>query len=96
MRRAITSVLLCWAVAAQGEEWQSKLTPPVLGASPPMRLLHARYRFGWSKFEAATGPGRLNAVIVTADPATGKATAIERLNLSAQEVEVLAGATPSR
>ncbi len=49
-----------------------------------------------SKFEAATGPGRLNAVIVTADPASGKATAIERLNLSAQEVEVLAGATPSR
>ena len=48
-----------------------------------------------SKFEAATGPGRLNAVIVTADPASGKATAIERLNLSAQEVEVLAGATTS-
>ena len=44
-----------------------------------------------AKFEAATGPGRLNAVIVTADPATGKATAIERLNLSAQEVETLAG-----
>jgi metallophosphoesterase (TIGR00282 family) len=44
-----------------------------------------------AKFEAATGPGRLNAVIVTADPASGKATAIERLNLSAQEVEALAG-----
>jgi 2',3'-cyclic-nucleotide 2'-phosphodiesterase len=44
-----------------------------------------------SKFEAATGPGRLNAVIVTADPATGRATGIERLNLSAAEVEVLAG-----
>ena len=50
-----------------------------------------------SKFEAATGPGRLNAVVVTADPATGKATAIERLNLSAQDVEALAGASaPSR
>ena len=50
-----------------------------------------------SKFEAANGPGRLNAVIVTADPATGKATAIERLNLSAQDVEALAGASaPSR
>jgi len=47
-----------------------------------------------SKFEAAAGPGRLNAVIVTADPATGKATAIERLNLSAQEVEALAS-TPA-
>jgi metallophosphoesterase (TIGR00282 family) len=42
-----------------------------------------------AKFEAATGPGRLNAAIVTADPATGKATAIERLNLSADEVDAL-------
>jgi metallophosphoesterase (TIGR00282 family) len=50
-----------------------------------------------SKFEAASGAGRLNAVVVTADPATGKATAIERLNLSAQDVEALAGApAPSR
>src|SRR6478672_3722615 len=45
-----------------------------------------------TKFEAATGPARLNAVIVTADPASGKATAIERLNLSAPEVEALPGA----
>jgi metallophosphoesterase (TIGR00282 family) len=43
-----------------------------------------------SKFEAATGPGRLNAVIISADPKTGRAIAIERLNLSAQEVEALA------
>jgi metallophosphoesterase (TIGR00282 family) len=40
-----------------------------------------------AKFEAATGGARLNAVLVTADAATGRATAIERLNLSAQEVE---------
>jgi len=45
-----------------------------------------------SKFEAATGGARLNAVIVTADPATGKATAIERVNLSQSEVEALAEA----
>jgi len=45
-----------------------------------------------SKFEPATTPGRLNAVIVTADQATGKATAIERLNLSATEVDALADA----
>ena len=44
-----------------------------------------------ARFESATGPGRLNAVIVTADPATGKAVSIERLNLSAQDVEALAG-----
>jgi metallophosphoesterase (TIGR00282 family) len=43
-----------------------------------------------SRFESATGPGRLNAVIVTADQATGRATAIQRLNLSATEVETLA------
>ena len=43
-----------------------------------------------AKFEAATGAGRLNAVIVTADPATGKATHVERLNMSAAEVEALA------
>jgi calcineurin-like phosphoesterase len=43
-----------------------------------------------ARFEAATGPGRLNAVIVTADPRTGRATSIERLNLSAAEVEALA------
>ncbi len=50
-----------------------------------------RFRNGMpAKFEAATGPGRLNALIVTADPATGKATAIERLNLSAPEVEAMA------
>ena len=49
-----------------------------------------------AKFEAAAGPARLNAVIVTADPATGKATAIERINLSAQEVDALAAATPKR
>jgi 2',3'-cyclic-nucleotide 2'-phosphodiesterase len=50
-----------------------------------------------ARFESATGPGRLNAVIVTADPASGKATAIERLNLSAQEIETAAGsAAPAR
>jgi metallophosphoesterase (TIGR00282 family) len=50
-----------------------------------------------AKFEAATGPGRLNAVIVTADPATGKAAAVERLNLSAQDVDSLADlAVPPR
>lgn len=50
-----------------------------------------------TKFEAASGPARLNAVIVTADPATGKAVAIERLNLSTQDVDALASTSvPSR
>ena len=43
-----------------------------------------------ARFESATGPGRLNAIIITADPATGKATAIERLNMSQQDVAALA------
>jgi metallophosphoesterase (TIGR00282 family) len=49
-----------------------------------------------TKFEPAVGPGRLNAVIVTADQATGRATAIERLNLSLAEVEALAAESPAR
>ena len=57
-----------------------------------------------ARFEAAGGTARLNAAIISADPATGKATAIERLNLSHDEVEALAGShaasngtlTPSR
>jgi len=43
-----------------------------------------------AKFESATGLGRLNAVIVTADQATGRATAVERLNLSSADVDALA------
>jgi metallophosphoesterase (TIGR00282 family) len=46
-----------------------------------------------AKFEAATGPGRLNGVIVTADLATGRATAIQRLNLSTADVEAMAPPT---
>jgi hypothetical protein len=50
-----------------------------------------------TRFEAATGIGRLNAVIVTTDLATGRATGIERLNMSAQEVDALAASpAPSR
>ena len=45
-----------------------------------------------ARFEAANGPGRLNAVIVTADATTGKATAIERLNLSAADLDQIDGA----
>jgi metallophosphoesterase (TIGR00282 family) len=43
-----------------------------------------------TKFEAANGPARLNAVVITADRATGRATGIERVNLSAKDVEALA------
>jgi len=43
-----------------------------------------------ARFEAATGPGRLNGVIVTADLATGRATAIQRLSLSNADVDAMA------
>jgi calcineurin-like phosphoesterase len=49
-----------------------------------------------AKFEAATGPGRLNGVIVTADLATGRATAIQRLSLSSADVDALAPHAASR
>jgi metallophosphoesterase (TIGR00282 family) len=45
-----------------------------------------------AKFEPATGGARLNAVVITADAGTGRATAIERINMSAQEVESLPAA----
>ena len=48
-----------------------------------------------AKFEPATAPGRLNAAIVTADLATGRAKSIERLNLSHDEVEALAAKSPA-
>jgi metallophosphoesterase (TIGR00282 family) len=48
-----------------------------------------------SKFEAASGGARLNAIIVSADPATGKATSIERLNLSERDVDMLVESLPA-
>jgi metallophosphoesterase (TIGR00282 family) len=43
-----------------------------------------------SRFEAATGDPRLHAVLITADPNTGRATAIERLSLSLRDLESMA------
>jgi metallophosphoesterase (TIGR00282 family) len=43
-----------------------------------------------AKFEAAGGPARLNAVLIAAEAASGRATAIERLNLSMEDVERMA------
>jgi metallophosphoesterase (TIGR00282 family) len=42
-----------------------------------------------AKFEPATGGARLNAIVITADPATGRGEGIERINLSASDVEAL-------
>jgi calcineurin-like phosphoesterase len=41
------------------------------------------------KFETATGNPRLNAVIIEADEQTGRATDIERLSYSADELRDL-------
>ena len=54
MKRLLAIVLACCPIAADGEDWQKKLTPPGQGTFPAMRPLHATYRFGWSKFSAAT------------------------------------------
>ena len=45
------------------------------------------------RFETATEHPRLNAVLIVADEATGRAASIERLNLSLQQIESLAAAT---
>ncbi len=42
------------------------------------------------RFETATENPRLNGVVVTCDPATGRASAIERVNLSAADLAALA------
>ncbi len=44
------------------------------------------------RFETANGDSRLHGVIVTADAATGRATAIERLSLSQTAIEALSPA----
>lgn len=43
-----------------------------------------------ARFETATGDPRLHAVVVTADPATGRASAISRLSLTAVDIDRLA------
>jgi metallophosphoesterase (TIGR00282 family) len=43
-----------------------------------------------SRFEPATGNPRLNGIVVTADSATGRATAVTRINYSAADLEHLA------
>jgi 2',3'-cyclic-nucleotide 2'-phosphodiesterase len=45
------------------------------------------------RFESATENPRLNAVLVDADETTGRATAIERVSLSASDLDTLAAAT---
>ena len=45
-----------------------------------------------ARFECAKGNPRLNAVVVSADDETGRATTIERLSLSLGEIERLAAA----
>ena len=47
-----------------------------------------------AKFEPATGNPRLNGVVVTADPETGRATRIERISYSADDLERLGRGTP--
>ena len=43
-----------------------------------------------ARFEAATANPRLNAVVITADERTGRAEGIERLDLTARDLEAIA------
>jgi metallophosphoesterase (TIGR00282 family) len=45
------------------------------------------------RFDTATENPRLNGVTITCDPATGRATAIERINISAADLSALAETT---
>lgn len=50
----------------------------------------ARFTTGLpSRFETATGDLRLHAVVITADPRTGRATAIERLSLTMADLTAM-------
>ena len=46
-----------------------------------------------ARFETARGNPRLNAVVIIADPETGRAQAIERVDLSVDDVDALEAAT---
>lgn len=72
MRATRLAVLMLLGVtAAQGEDWQATLTPPQPGNFPPLRPLHASYRFGW---------GSLNAANATFDSST-TADGLSRLEM---------------
>jgi metallophosphoesterase (TIGR00282 family) len=49
-----------------------------------------------TRFETASGDPRLHAVVVTADPATGRATAIDRVSHTADELAGMALAPAAR
>ena len=42
-----------------------------------------------ARFEPATGPARLNAVLITANSKNGRSTKIERVNLSTDDINSL-------
>ena len=53
-------------------------------------LVLARFTTGLPvRFEPATGDPRLNGVVITADPATGKASAIERIQLTEAQLQAI-------
>jgi 2',3'-cyclic-nucleotide 2'-phosphodiesterase len=56
-----------------------------------------RFRRGMPvRMETATGNPRLNGVVITADPSTGRALAIERISFSAEELDRVAESAPDR
>jgi len=47
-----------------------------------------------ARFEAATANPRFNGVVIDADPATGRARTIERLDLTARDLDAIVGGAP--
>lgn len=47
-----------------------------------------------TRFETASGDPRLNAAVIAADPATGRATAIQRLSVTMADLQALAAEAP--
>jgi metallophosphoesterase (TIGR00282 family) len=55
----------------------------------------ARFTTGLpARFEPATGDPRLHAVIITVDPTSGRAAGIERLSLTAEQIDAMDQQTP--
>ena len=59
------------------------------------RVMETTRTFNPTHFEVATGDVRLNGSIVDVDPATGRAQAIRRLRLTADELEAWLKPTPA-
>jgi hypothetical protein len=50
---AAAAIFFLLAISSHADDWRKTLTAPTPGAFPALRPLRAKYRFGWSSFDAA-------------------------------------------